>query len=72
MRQRLDVLRAVLAQQTKFVVPSGSNLLNILGIDDLRAAAVPPAPPAPQSPTSHPQAIAPPRKVTGPGQGPGY
>ena len=65
MRQRLDVLRAVLAQQTKFVIPSGSNLLNILGIDDLRAAAVPPAPPAPQ-------AMPPPRKVTGPGQGPGY
>src|SRR5881628_1252072 len=65
MRQRLDVLRAVLAQQTKFVVPSGSNLLNILGIDDLRAAAVPPASPAPQ-------AMPPPRKVTGPGQGPGY
>ncbi len=65
MRQRLDVLRAVLAQQTKFVIPSGSNLLNILGIDDLRAAAVPPAPQAPQ-------AMPPPRKVTGPGQGPGY
>jgi len=65
MRQRLDVLRAVLAQQTKFVIPSGSNLLNILGIDDLRAAAVPPASPAPQ-------AMPPPRKVTGPGQGPGY
>ena len=65
MRQRLDVLRAVLAQQTKFVIPSGSNLLNILGIDDLRAAAVPPAPTAPQ-------AMPPPRKVTGPGQGPGY
>ena len=43
-RQRLDVLRAVLAQQTKFVVPSGSSLLNILGIDDLRAAGGPPAP----------------------------
>ena len=67
-RQRLDVLRAVLAQQTKFVVPSGSNLLNILGIDDLRAAAAPPAPPA-APPHSPPQA--PPRKMTGPGQ-PGY
>src|SRR3989442_8531 len=64
-RQRRDVLRAVLAQQTKFVIPSGSNLLNILGIDDLRAAAVPPAPPAPQ-------AMRPPRTVTVPGQGPGY
>src|SRR5207249_6251950 len=44
-RQRLDVLRAILSQQTKFVVPSGSSLLNILGIDDLRAAGGPPAPP---------------------------
>ena len=72
MRQRLDVLRAVLAQQTKFVVPSGSNLLNILGIDDLRAAVAPPAPPAPQSSSSPPQSMAPPRKAPGPGQGPGY
>src|SRR5881628_2270829 len=55
MRQRLDVLRAVLAQQTKFVVPSGSNLLNVLGIDDLRGAVGPapssgPAAPAPSHP----------------------
>ena len=70
-RQRLDVLRAVLAQQTKFVVPSGSSLLNILGIDDLRAAGGPPAPPFPQSPSSHPQSSAPSRKVPGAGQGPG-
>src|SRR5207249_8460229 len=34
MRQRLDVLRDVLSQQTKIVVPAGSNLLNILGLDD--------------------------------------
>jgi len=33
-RQRLDVLRDILSQQTKFVVPSGSDLLNILGLDD--------------------------------------
>jgi regulator of protease activity HflC (stomatin/prohibitin superfamily) len=76
MRQRLDVLRVVLAQQTKYVVPSGSNLLNVLGIDDLRGALAPgggpPAPGSPQSSSSHPQAPAPPRKVTGPGQGPGY
>ncbi len=55
-RQRLDVLRAVLAQQTKFVVPSGSNLLNILGIDDLRGAVGPAAPP---------------RKMPGPDRSPG-
>ncbi len=57
-RQRLDVLRAVLAQQTKFVVPSGSNLLNILGLDDRGAALFPQAPQAPP-------AGAPPRKFPG-------
>src|SRR2546427_4047992 len=64
MRQRLDVLRAVLAQQTKFVVPSGSNLLNILGIDDLRGAMTPAGPQAPLGPpSSGPAAPAPPRKM---------
>ena len=57
-RQRLDVLRAVLAQQTKFVVPSGSNLLNILGLDDRGATLFP------QSPQP-PPAGAPPRKYPG-------
>ncbi|HXU12146.1 MAG TPA: SPFH domain-containing protein [Candidatus Binatia bacterium] len=60
-RQRLDVLRAVLAQQTKFVVPSGSNLLNILGLDDRGAGLVPQAP---QPPHGSP-APAPPRKFPG-------
>jgi len=32
--KRLDVLRDVLAQQTKFVVPANSDLLNVLGLDD--------------------------------------
>jgi regulator of protease activity HflC (stomatin/prohibitin superfamily) len=32
--KRLDVLRDVLAQQTKYVVPSGSELLNVLGLED--------------------------------------
>lgn len=32
--KRLDVLRDVLAQQTKFIVPSGSELVNVLGLDD--------------------------------------
>jgi len=59
-RQRLDVLRAVLAQQTKFVVPSGSNLLNILGLDDRGAGLFPPA-----TPPQAPPAGAPPRKFPG-------
>jgi regulator of protease activity HflC (stomatin/prohibitin superfamily) len=32
--KRLDVLNTVLAQQTKFIVPSGSELVNVLGLDD--------------------------------------
>ncbi len=32
--KRLDVLRDVLATQTKFVVPANSDLLNVLGLDD--------------------------------------
>jgi len=32
--KRLDVLRDVLAQQTKFVVPANSDFLNVLGLDD--------------------------------------
>jgi regulator of protease activity HflC (stomatin/prohibitin superfamily) len=73
-RQRLDVLRAVLAQQTKYVVPSGSNLLNILGIDDLRGAAGPAAPHTPSPPRAPgPPAQAQPtsRRMPGPGQQPG-
>jgi regulator of protease activity HflC (stomatin/prohibitin superfamily) len=34
MSKRLDVLNTVLAQQTKFIVPSGSDLVNVLGLDD--------------------------------------
>jgi regulator of protease activity HflC (stomatin/prohibitin superfamily) len=70
-RQRLDVLRTILAQQTKFVVPSGSNLLNILGIDDLRGPGGPLVPQSPQSPAPHPSGMQPSRKGTPPGQGPG-
>ena len=32
--KKLDVLRDVLAQQTKFVVPANSDFLNVLGLDD--------------------------------------
>src|SRR5436190_2703608 len=31
--KRLDVLNNVLAQRTKFIVPSGSDLVNVLGLD---------------------------------------
>jgi len=34
MSRRLDVLSHVLAQQTKFVIPAGSDVLNVLGLDD--------------------------------------
>jgi len=32
--KRLDVLNTVLSGQTKFIVPAGSNLVNVLGLDD--------------------------------------
>ena len=32
--KRLDVLNTVLANQTKFIVPAGSELVNVLGLDD--------------------------------------
>jgi len=34
MSKRLDVLREIMGQQTKFVVPTGSDLLAVLGLDD--------------------------------------
>jgi regulator of protease activity HflC (stomatin/prohibitin superfamily) len=34
MSKRLDVLNHILAQQTKFIVPAGSDLVNVLGLDD--------------------------------------
>jgi len=36
MSKRLDVLNNVLAQQTKFIVPAGSDLVNVLGLDDAK------------------------------------
>jgi regulator of protease activity HflC (stomatin/prohibitin superfamily) len=32
--KRLDVLNTVLANQTKYIVPAGSGLVNVLGLDD--------------------------------------
>jgi regulator of protease activity HflC (stomatin/prohibitin superfamily) len=34
MSKKLDVLNTVLAGQTKFIVPSGSDFVNVLGLDD--------------------------------------
>ncbi len=32
--KKLDVLNSVLSQQAKFIIPSGSELVNVLGLDD--------------------------------------
>jgi len=55
--RRLDVLNNTLAQNTKYIVPSNSGLLNVLGLDSAAgpaagmasAAMVPPKPPPPRS-----------------------
>jgi regulator of protease activity HflC (stomatin/prohibitin superfamily) len=38
--KKLDVLNTVLAQQTKFIVPTGSDLVNILGLDDKQVVPI--------------------------------
>jgi regulator of protease activity HflC (stomatin/prohibitin superfamily) len=55
--RRLDVLNNTLAQNTKYIVPSNSGLLNVLGLDSAvgpaasaaSSAMVPPKPPPPRS-----------------------
>ena len=55
--RRLDVLNNTLAQNTKYIVPSNSGLLNVLGLDSAAgpaaaaasAAMVPPKPSSPRS-----------------------
>src|SRR2546428_9547205 len=55
--RRLEVLNNTLAQNTKYIVPSNSGLLNVLGLDSAAgpaagaasAAMVPPKPPPPRS-----------------------
>jgi hypothetical protein len=32
--KKLDVLNTVLANQAKFIIPAGSDLVNVLGLDD--------------------------------------
>ena len=56
-RRRLEVLNHTLAQNTKYIVPSNSGLVNVLGLDSAVGAAVgaastamvPPKPPPPRS-----------------------
>src|SRR5437867_5484246 len=38
--KRLDVLNHVLANQTKYIVPSGSDLVNVLGLDDKQVVPI--------------------------------
>ena len=38
--KKLDVLNIVLANQTKFIVPAGSDLVNVLGLDDKNVVPV--------------------------------
>jgi regulator of protease activity HflC (stomatin/prohibitin superfamily) len=54
--RRLEVLNNTLAQNTKYIVPSNSGLVNVLGLDSAvgaagaaSAAMVPPKPPPPKS-----------------------
>ena len=47
--RRLEVLNNTLAQNTKYIVPSNSSLVNVLGLDSAvqaAADAVAPKPPA--------------------------
>jgi hypothetical protein len=43
MMRRLEVLNNTLAQNTKYIVPSGSSLVNVLGLDGVPAAGAPAA-----------------------------
>jgi len=52
MMRRLDVLNNTLAQNTKYIVPSSSSLVNVLGLDGVMSApAKPAASPAASTPT---------------------
>jgi len=55
--RRLEVLNNTLAQNTKYIVPSNSGLVNVLGLDSAVGTAtgpagpamIPPKPPPPKS-----------------------
>ncbi len=52
MMRRLEVLNNTLAQNTKYIVPSSSSLVNVLDLDSAVQALPKPAPEAPAPPTS--------------------
>ncbi|MBZ5527125.1 MAG: SPFH/Band 7/PHB domain protein [Acidobacteriia bacterium] len=52
MMRRLEVLNNTLAQNTKYIVPSNSSLLNVLGLDGILPAQLNPAPPLADSSAS--------------------
>jgi regulator of protease activity HflC (stomatin/prohibitin superfamily) len=53
--RRLEVLNNTLAQNTKYIVPSNSSLVNVLGLDSaVQAAPLAPAAAPPMSPPSSP------------------
>ena len=47
--KRLDVLNHILAEQTKFIIPAGSDLVNVLGLEDKKVVPLKPPPPKPQA-----------------------
>ena len=47
--KRLDVLNHILAAQTKFIIPAGSDLVNVLGLDDRNVVPLRPSPPKGQA-----------------------
>jgi regulator of protease activity HflC (stomatin/prohibitin superfamily) len=51
MMRRLEVLNNTLAQNTKYIVPSSSSLVNVLGLDGVVQAPPKPASEAPASPS---------------------
>jgi regulator of protease activity HflC (stomatin/prohibitin superfamily) len=42
--KRLDVLNHILAAQTKYIIPAGSDLVNVLGLDDKSVIPLKPSP----------------------------
>jgi regulator of protease activity HflC (stomatin/prohibitin superfamily) len=54
MMRRLEVLNNTLAQNTKYIVPSNSSLVNVLGLDSAVQAATPVGSAAPQPPPASP------------------
>jgi hypothetical protein len=50
--RRLEVLNHTLAQNTKYIVPSSSSLVNVLGLDGVTATNAKPADPAATKPVT--------------------